>query len=238
MRFGAVRRGSARFGAARQAIFAMETAWERWKIEADPSRTVKTQKFGIRHKGEEFTPADNIPRYVGVCHAKGQGCPGLVVFKVGKPTYVCGTATCKLQWQVQHGFKGPQRETPPEELAAVAGGGHGSSHCRCSMCIAGVPPGASTRGSSGLTPVPPEELAPADAGGGACIKAACGHTEAPLTRADLEKTAEAAGAKGAEAVLKSLGLGPGDLDRKLSLPSEHGALQNAQLHSLILPSSR
>ena len=93
------------------------------------------------------------------------------------------------------------------------------------------------------TPVPPEELTAAVAGGGDGDAAAAavsqpGHTEAPLTRADLEKTAEAAGAKGAEAVLKSLGLGPGDLDRKLSLPSEHGALQNAQLHSLILPSSR
>ena len=187
-RFGAVRRGSARFGAARQAIFAMETAWERWKIEADPSRTVKTQKFGIRHKGEEFTPADNIPRYVGVCHAKGQGCPGLVVFKVGKPTYVCGTATCKLQWQVQHGFKGPQRETPPEELAAVAGGGHGDA--------------------------------------AAAAVSQPGHTEATFTLAALEKAA----AKLAAAAMQAAGMGPGSLERKFSLPSENGALQqNAQI---------
>lgn len=92
------------------------------------------------------------------------------------------------------------------------------------------------------TPIP-SEVRGAAAGAGDGNEAAAavsqpGHTEAPITRVDLEKTAEAAAAKGAEAVLKSLGLGPGDLDRKLSLPSEHGALQNAQLHSLILPSSR
>jgi hypothetical protein len=110
----------------------------------------------------------------------------------------------------------------------------GRAACQKPACLARRQEGK----SSGRTPVPPEELAAVAGGGDGDAAAAAvsqpGHTEAPLTRADLET----AGAKGAEAVLKSLGLGPGDLDRKLSLPSEHGALQNAQLHSLILPSSR
>ena len=100
----------------------MEALGEQWRVEKDPTKTVRTHKFGVRYKGEEFTH-DGHARYVGVCHVQGQGCPGLIVFKVGRPAYVCGTASCKAQWHGLHRGKGPRitsqpASTPPPPQAS------------------------------------------------------------------------------------------------------------------------
>lgn len=85
------------------------------------------------------------------------------------------------------------------------------------------------------TPFPSEELAPADAGGGggggdaaAEAFAQRGPAEQPLTRADL-----------VEALKEALVPAPhGDHGGRPSLPSEHGALQNAQSSACSLSPSR
>jgi len=84
----------------------MEEQREPWQVTEDRSITVKTAKFGTRFQGENFTPDDNIRRYVGICHVRSAKCSRLVVFKVGKPAYVCGSAGCRSQWQGRDATRG------------------------------------------------------------------------------------------------------------------------------------
>ena len=68
----------------------------------DKERRIESKTFGWRHQGETFSVGDGEDErnyYVGLCQARVQGsCTGLVIFKLGKPSYACGAQACRVAY--------------------------------------------------------------------------------------------------------------------------------------------